>query len=243
MTDLVVIVPSRGRPAAAHELVQAFNHTTATRPCLVFAVGEDDPTLPEYWNLMTLTTSVHLHIQQVPAVDRPSTMNHALNRVARLVTEEWDTHPFAVGFMGDDHRPRTYGWDAAYLEALRELGTGIVYGDDQLQGERLPTQVAMTADIVRALGYMAPPDLWHMYVDNFWYDLGRAADCLRYLPQVTVEHLHPLAGKAAVDDSYRRSNAHEVYKHDAEVYRYHRDSGQLAVDAEKVRALRVGAPA
>jgi hypothetical protein len=90
--------------------------------------------------------------------------------------------------MGDDHFPRTHGWDQAYLDALRELGTGIVYGNDLLQGHRLPTQCAMTADIVRRWGYMALPTLRHMYVDNFWRDLGNAADCLRYLPEVVVEH-------------------------------------------------------
>jgi hypothetical protein len=237
MTDLVMVVPSRGRPAAAHELVQMFNNTAVTRPGLVFAVGEDDPTLPEYRRLTGLTLGVQLAIQPVPPVDRPSTMVHALNAVAVWLTNA-EGGPYAVGFMGDDHRPRTYGWDRMYLDALREMGTGIVYGDDLFQGEALPTQVAMTSDIIRALSFMAPPNLWHMFCDDFWRDLGRAAGCLRYMPEVVVEHLHPLAGKASVDASYLRSNDPAVYAHDADVYtRYHR-SGQFAADVLKVRALR-----
>lgn len=239
MHDLVVIVPSRGRPEAAHELVQAFNHTATTGPRLVFAVGEDDPTLPEYQDLLLLTSCVELVVWAVDPTDRPSSMGWALNIAARAAVAEYS---FAIGFLGDDHRPRTKGWDAAYLAALRDLGTGFVYGDDLYQGERLPTQWAMTADIVRALGYMTPPDLWHLFVDDFVRDLGRAAGCIRYLPDVVVEHLHPLAGKAAWDDSYRRSNAPEMYARDGAAYRAYLRDGFLA-DVAKVKALRAQVPA
>ena len=148
-----------------------------------------------------------------------------------------DRQPFAIGFMGDDHRPRTVGWDTAYLEALRELGSGIVYGNDLLQGERIPTQVAMTTDIVRELGFMAPPVLKHLYVDNFWRDLGTAAGCLRYLSNVVVEHMHPIAGKAPWDDGYARVNAPTMYSGDANAYAKWA-AMDLAAAVEKVRALR-----
>jgi hypothetical protein len=232
-----MVVPSRERPAQALALARAFNHTAVTRPGLVFAVAEDDPTLPEYRQMAVLTTGFGLAIQAVPPVDRPSTMTHALNAVAVWLANA-DGGPYAVGFMGDDHRPRTYGWDRMYLDALRDMGTGIAYGDDLLQGECLPTQVAMTSDIIRTLSFMAPPNLWHMFCDDFWRDLGRAAGCLRYMPEVVVEHLHPLAGKAPVDETYTLSNRPAVYEHDATIYgRYHL-SGQFAADVLKVQALR-----
>jgi hypothetical protein len=140
--------------------------------------------------------------------------------------------------MGDDHMPRTVGWDAAYLEALRELGTGLVYGNDLLQGSSLPTQVAMTTDIVRALGYMAPPDLTHLYVDNFWRDLGRSAGCLRYLPDVIVEHRHPAAGKAQWDAGYARVNNSAMYEHDATAYEQYIGAGELHAAVDVVKMLR-----
>ena len=148
---------------------------------------------------------------------------------------------FAVGFMGDDHRPRTVGWDKEYLDALRELGTGIVFGDDLYQGDKLPTQCAMTSDIVRALGYMAPPTLTHMYVDNFWRDLGTEADCLYYLPDVVVEHMHPIVGKAEWDEGHLRVNDRQVIDADEAAYVEHQTSGRFAADVAKVKALRGGA--
>ncbi|WP_037684635.1 hypothetical protein, partial [Streptomyces griseus] len=106
---------------------------------------------------------------------------------------------------------RTVGWAGRYVDELRQLGTGIVYGDDGYQGERLPTQWAMTADVVGALGRMVPAPVEHLYCDNSVLDLGRAAGCIRYLPDVLVEHMHPVAGKAADDDQYRRVNSSAQY--------------------------------
>jgi hypothetical protein len=227
VTDLVVIVPSRGRPDAAVELAQAFADTEATAH-LVFAVDEDDSTRFSYAEALKSYPWSTVH--WAPA---PSTMVKTLNVAANLFVNE----AHAIGFMGDDHRPRTPGWDRLYVEALRDLGTGIVYGNDLLQGERIPTQVAMTSDIVRALGHMAPPTLTHLYVDNYWRDLGEAAACLRYLPDVVVEHMHPVAGKADWDEGHKRVNQPSMYQRDAEAYgRYVTE--HFEADLAKVRALR-----
>ena len=224
MTDLVVIVPTRGRPEAAVTLARVFADTCTAGTRLVFSVDHDDPRLDEYSPLI-----------RNGLVDLDINANRSM--VQALNVTAWKTTEFAVGFMGDDHCPRTYGWDAEYLKALREMGTGIVYGDDLLQGERIPTQVAMTADIIRALGYMAPPTLTHLYVDNFWKDLGRAAGCLRYLPDVVVEHRHPVAGKAQWDAGYARVNAPLMYQRDADAYARYR-AERFEADVAKVKALR-----
>lgn len=230
MADLVVIVPSRGRPAAASELARAFGETRTTAH-LVFAIDEDDPTKGEYADALGVYPS-----SVIDTGGAPATMVRALNACAVKRASAPDA-PFAIGFMGDDHRPRTQGWDQAYLDALKELGTGIVYGDDLLQRQNLPTQCAMTSDIVKALGFMAPPTLRHLYVDNFWRDLGLAAGCLRYLPEVIVEHRHPVARKAEWDEGYQRVNSQEMYRSDAQAYAdYGRD--QFQADVAKVRALR-----
>ena len=118
-------------------------------------------------------------------------------------------------FIGDDHRPRTKHWDQEFIKTLKELGTGLVYGDDLFQGKNLATQIAMTADIVKALGGMTPPGLIHLYLDNFWMQLGNDLGALRFLPGVIIEHLHPVAGKAEWDEGYKAVNAEEVYSADA----------------------------
>lgn len=216
MDSLTVIVPTRGRPHTVAELAEAFRDTCTERTWLLFAVDEDDPHFEAYVDAAATHVSegfrVALHAQ-------PSgTMVSALNRGARLLLESQATvAPEAIGFMGDDHRPRTNGWDRAYLDALTAL-PGIVYGNDLLQGPALPTQCAISAHVVRALGHMAPQELTHLYVDNYWRDLGTAAGCLSYLPGVIVEHLHPMAGKADWDEGHRRVNQPAMYERDKAAY-------------------------
>lgn len=144
---------------------------------------------------------------------------------------------FAVGFMGDDHRPRTRGWDSVYLETLRELGTGFVYGNDLFQRQNIPTQVAMTSDIPATLGYMSPPELDHLCVDVVWKDWGIAIDKLVYLDEVVVEHVHYLAGKSKMDKTYALVNSRQMGDHDSRAYRQYNDSGRFAADVVKLKAL------
>jgi hypothetical protein len=236
MADLVVIVPSRDRPKAAHELHRAFVDTCTAPVRLIFAIDDrDQGRIYEY---------PHLHEGNVDTITwrTPSTnMVQALNAAAEDALNDpyllrHEKPPYALGFMGDDHRPRTVGWDQRYLDALREMGTGVVYGNDLFQGHRLPTQVAMTSDIVRAVGYMAPPALRHLFVDNTWLRWGKSLDRIRYLPDVIVEHRHPHAGKAQWDEGYLRVNSGEVASHDEAVFNAYVADG-LDADLAKIRAV------
>lgn len=213
---LVVIVPSRGRPHTVAELGRAFQDTCSEYTRLLFVIDGCDPAAVDYrfaweeqrrrgWGASTeIFSQPH------------GTMVTALNAGAARVLEAYPQVE-AIAFMGDDHRPRTEGWDVRYLEALRTL-PGFVYGDDLLQGPNLPTQVAISARVVRALGHMAPPVLTHLFVDNYWRDLGRTAGCITYLPDVVIEHVHPVAGKAPWDEGHRRVNRPELYEQDRAAY-------------------------
>jgi hypothetical protein len=101
----------------------------------------------------------------------------------------------------------------------------------------------MTADIVRALGKMVPAPVDHLYCDNAIRDLGRRADCLTYLPDVLIEHMHPAAGKASTDPQYQRVNSRQQYKGDRAAYHQWIESAQLELDAATVRKLTEGVPA
>jgi hypothetical protein len=226
--DLIVIVPTRGRPGNAVELIRAFEKTR-TKAKAVFVIDEDDPYVEAYLHALSRRPNVIVEM-----VHAPSTMVKALNTSAVGRANSIDP-PFAIAFMGDDHRPRTEGWDRAYVEALKNLGTGIVYGNDLLQGEALPTQVAMTSDIIRKLGYMAPPSLHHLYVDNFWLRLGHEIGW-RYMPDVIVEHVHPGAKKAEWDEGYERVNADEMWSHDKKAFRTYMRTG-FAPDAAKLKSM------
>lgn len=246
MRDLFVVVPTRSRPHNVLPVVEAWLATEAFGDAtLCFAIDHDDPAHGDYLDALQDAAALGdrgrppftLHVHQSP---RHEQLVPKLNGVATLHAS-LDPVPFAVGFAGDDHLPRTPGWARRYLDALRELGTGIVYPDDGYQGEKLPTSWAMTSDIIRSLGAMVPAGVEHLYCDNAVRDLGDRAGCLRYLPAVLVEHLNPYAnGKAEMDDQYARVNSRPQYRADRRAYRewVTRD---LPRQAAVVRSLRTGA--
>lgn len=197
--SLTVIVPTRGRPTNLADLLVSFEKTCDSDTRLVACVDNDDPELPRYQALAN-------SLQDDPSFRMETGPRLRLGPTLNLAGPKWAARSDAVAFMGDDHRPRTVGWDTRYMEELSRLGTGIVYGNDLIQGAALPTQVAMTSDIVRATGHMVPPGIVHLWLDNAWLALGQALGAITYLPDVVVEHLHPIAGKAPMDAGYAECN-------------------------------------
>lgn len=226
---LAVLVPTRGRPQNAVRLQQAFTDTDSLNATLIFVLDADDPELPGYWEAAGDRRIRHLTVHDG---EGGTGMTAALNYAATLHAGEYG----ALGFMGDDHLPRTAGWDAHVLGALGTDEPRIVYGDDLLQGANLPTAAFMPSRMVRALGFMAPPVLRHLYVDNFWLELGERLGTLHYLPDVVIEHLHPAAGKAVMDERYAVVNATEADAADRRAWRDFRDGLGMAGALRRVRA-------
>jgi hypothetical protein len=48
--------------------------------------------------------------------------------------------------------------------------------------------------------------------------LGKDLNALRYIPEVVLEHLHPIAGKAEWDEGYKDVNAQEIYSADKKAF-------------------------
>jgi hypothetical protein len=237
VTDLLVIVPTRSRPEAVGRVVAAWEETGAFADGgeLLFVVDYDDSRFADY--LATLSSTARgpgVHFRSIP---RWLPLVPKLNETARIHAH-LSPDVFALGFAGDDHLPRTSGWVKRYVEHLRSAGTGIVYCDDGYQGENIPTQWAMTADIVRTLDRMVPAPVEHLYCDNAVQDLGREAGCLTYLPDVLIEHMHPVAGKADSDEQYQRVNSRQQFRADRPAYRHWKtDPDGLTAAAAQVRAL------
>lgn len=241
---LHVFVPTRSRPASMTRLSEAFDKTCLDNHThLHWIVDHDDPEIDEYRKAFERSPRIFQSLWLAPS--GPPGIVHPLNWVIRqLLIEEpepgtsfnCDRIEF-VGFMGDDHIPRTAHWDTLLMGHMMNLKTGIVYGDDLFQHERIPTSVYMTADIVQKLGFMAPPELRHLFVDDYWRDLGNGIDRLRYYPDIVIEHLHYLNSKASEDATYERNNNAKSATIDKMAYELYKRTGKLARDVASIREL------
>jgi hypothetical protein len=201
---------------------------------LVFVLDTDDETMPEY---IRPRDGRELIVRR-PEHPNNTGMSAALNAGAKDVLAQWPEER-VLGFVGDDHRFRTPGWDDIFLESLNDR-PGFVYGNDLFwKNGEIPTQIFMSAGIVKKLGWMALPTAHHLYLDNTWLELGQATGSIRYFADVVVEHMHPSGGKGQWDDQYRKNNSEAMYHHDATAFAEWRDGEQFMEDVKRVRQALV----
>lgn len=235
---LAVVVPSRGRPGNVARLCRAINDTvTNDSTMIVFGFDDDDPELRGNKEVVQNLLGRNSRYSMLVSPPRARVgMVSVVNTIGMMLAGRnngWGV----VGVMGDDHLPRTEGWDETLLAAA--FG-GIAYGNDLLQGGNLCTAAFLDARIPRALGYLAPPQLRHLYVDNVWMDWGRGIGHLNYQDDVVIEHVHPGANKAPWDAGYEAVNGRETAQRDLEQYHQycgHRQpaEGQCALDVAAIR--------
>lgn len=218
MNDVLVIVPSRGRPDRLQTMLAAVTATSERSDVAVY-LDDDDPSPYRVANPVDVIYGPCLGLVG------------SINAVVKACP---DYAYYAA--LGDDHLPRTQGWDTRLVAAIEAHGgTGIAYGDDGLQGEWLPTAPLISADLISGLGWMAPPALRHMFPDNFWAELGRTLGCLLWVPDVYLEHMHFANGKAPMDATYEATNSEEAFEADHAAYKtYMRE--QFERDVARVRS-------
>lgn len=201
--SIAVLTPSRGRPERFREMCKAIERTAWGPVDVYVGLDEDDPMHEAYELPIGVTCMIR------PRMRLAGWTNVLAMQAIR------DGHD-VLAFLGDDHRPRTAGWDESVGLAFDRMGPGLVYCADGLQNERLPTAPFWSADIIDALGWFYPPVLKHLYADDYWLRLAKDLGRRTYLPDVLIEHEHPAAGKAEMDDVYRENDT--WYDHDHQAF-------------------------
>lgn len=180
------LLPSRGRPQLAQRL---FDSGFKTPGLLILDIGDaeqyEDVRLPDGWE----------------KIIRPR-----MYLSAKLNAGYWyrKEEPW-YGVLNDDHLPMTEDWDLKLVEALK---APMVWPKDNY-ADRISTPV-MQGDFVRKLGWVAPPDLNHFYIDDVHELLAECTGSTR-LESVTVSHEHVNKGRMRPDKTYmeRPSNARD----------------------------------
>jgi len=222
MSEMTILVPSRGRPENIIRLMDAWSTTTTRDTRLLVLVDDDDLKLDEYLAIP------NIDIQVGPRIRIGGTLNVVAPEIAKTSRN--------IGFMGDDHVPRTKGWDEKFINELDRLKVGVVYGNDLAHGAGLATSVTMTSNIVSTLGYICVPGSIHLFLDNFWMELGRGTN-ITYFDDVIIEHVHPNFQKALSDDTYTEANSPEVWGAD-EITFHNYVATQLQEDLRKLRTIQ-----
>ena len=224
--DLLIIVPTRGRPQNIARMLDAVHETSRMKTHLHFGVDDDDPELERYEYVMKQAGKDEDTLTAGPREGLTGWTNKIA--VARACEYSY------LASFGDDMVPRTPGWDKALIKGIERMGgTGFTYPWDGIR-EDIPEACVMSSNIVMELGWMAHPDLQHWYIDNVWADLGRGAGCIRHLRAIAVDHVWK-SDQTAKDSSTKLTE-------DRDAYYAWRKSGRMAEDIKIIAALRKAVP-
>lgn len=229
-----MIVPTRSRPKNVGGILEAWGETAAWGDASLWFVVDADDMMIDHYRACIPTVADSRHGANMIVMPEWMPLVPKLNFVASEFAKAGD-HRY-LAFMGDDHLPRTRGWTASLILNHRRNPNWIWYGRDGFQNQNLPTWWSMDAEIIRRLdGRMVPAPVQHLYCDNAVKALGMAAGCLGYDETILVEHMHPVVGKAKMDDQYARVNRRQQYEIDETLFRSWVADG-LERDAKLLRA-------
>lgn len=192
------VLPSLDRPHLLKRFFDSYKTTEGSTKGLVL-VDKTDPKKEEYLKLeypegwtLVLTDAILMGDKVREAWDQ-------------IIQDEW------VGILNDDHICQTKHWDKLVIEKIN--GKNVVGTNDGPTPDkpwnapnRICGAIAFSAPILKALGWMFPPGLQHLYSDDVWGYLFGQAKCCQILMEVCVEHRHVYNNPEAKDSTFEKVN-------------------------------------
>lgn len=220
MDKVLLSCPSRQRPDRLKEMLSSYAKTRSDGTDLVIYIDRDEPLICDYEALI-IPEGARLEIHE----------RTYLAHIHNNIINNNSGYDFYMP-VNDDIIFRTQGWDKILVSTIKEKGAGwgIAYGND-LAGNykyELPTFGMVSANIIRILGYVYPPEVYALFGDTFLLDLGRAIGRIFYNPDVIIEHIRQLDYM----NDYRASL--DFDKRDRKAYAGYFDSGNFDRDVDKI---------
>lgn len=195
-TDISILLPTRGRVAQMRRFLDSLAATAESpeRIEIVLYLDHDDPD-------SQAIADKRLRIVKLLGERRP--LGVMTNVCYAASSGRY------VLLCGDDSVFRTRHWDHAVKKMFARFpyGIALIFGDDLIQGPNLATTPFLSRTCCRLLGGPCPPIYQNEYIDTHIFDLflklGELGHHrLIYLPNVVIEHMHHVVGKAELDATY-----------------------------------------
>lgn len=194
MRKISVLCPTWGRPERLGQFIRSAL-LTVTHPMrleILVRVAAEDPAFEQY-EPHTLDTVRWFRLRGCPGYPAAieTLQQHAVGELL---------------FCGsDDSLFRTRGWDLMADNAFDAVPDGLLvaYANNG-QGREKCEQFFTTRRWVETVGWLMRAEYEHFCCDQDVEAIASGAGRLKFLPYLTVEHMHKKYGKAPDDDTYRR---------------------------------------
>jgi hypothetical protein len=208
---------TRGRPAQAAAAQQKWLNRAANPDAIehIFGLDADDP------------TSCFLNV-----------FNHVYTRGNGGPVEAWNacaakSRGEVLVQLSDDWEPPMH-WDKLILEAIGDTSKSAVLAvSDGHRKDDLLCMAILTRARYKQQGYLFHPEFFSMFSDN-WFSRQAFKDgvVIDARDRITFEHVHPAFGKAAMDETYARSNDGYHYKTGEGIFRRLCEGVKVSADIE-----------
>ena len=192
------MVPTRGRRARCERLLESFTATAGPDTDLLFITDADDQETYAGMDWGRASSAV---------LEPRDYLTGKLNKTAMAMADTYDV----LAWLADDCVPETPGWDKLMLATLKDElgGSGWVYPDDKRRSD-VPEHWMVSSDVVKTLGWFAPPHVQHFYCDNIVGELGKRAGLIRWCPEAVIRHEHYSVARDVEHDEVYQS-AEEMF--------------------------------
>lgn len=225
----LLLIPSLNRASRVETFLKSYKEAESSIPVLVI-VDKNDPGLDDYFKVDFRKDISFIMTQGVSMGDK--------------LRETWSIYKDLdhVMLCNDDHKiigPKE--WDKRLISKLN--GENFVSTSDgwKTDGKKtLPAgMTSWSGSLIRAVGYIFPPELNHMFIDNIWMDLGLETGCWDLDLDTIISHEHATRSPEWKDDTHHKS---ESFLHkDAETYLKWRNGDGYKNAIQAIRGLQNGA--
>jgi hypothetical protein len=176
-----VVMPTRGRPERCKQALES-----------LFATAEGEIELIVGFN----PDSQYPVDERAKVYLSPTGPSQRTGEMAAMATGE------IIMQGSDDFLWRTPGWDRIFHEKAEKHPIACFFFNDGRPEDKMDSCIpVVTRKFYEIAGYF-PSYFFHFYGDTWVADIANMAGCLRYVPEVVIEHMHPKFRKAQSDETY-----------------------------------------
>ncbi len=170
------LLPTKGRPDNLKRFLRSAREIGTSTPGLILINKSDTAD----YDSVTQNLIDGWTVLRVDATDYGEAIRSVWSRVKDL---PW------IGLVCDDLVPCTPNWDTQLIASLR--GWNVVSSNDGWQApKRMHGAIVWSGDLARAIGWVFPERLSHIFHDDIWETLGRETGNWEVRMDVMVKHLH-----------------------------------------------------
>lgn len=191
-----ILTPTRGRPANIARLVHSALDTAFHSNLIefIFYVDVDDQPSGDAIERLASTG-----VNTTMIAGERIVLSEMWNACARLA------HADIMMHCGDDIVFRSENWDGYVLGEFERYSDGIVlvHGRDGYQDRKLATHGFRHRNWMNVVGDFVPPYFSSDYNDTWVTEVADTLGRRSYLESVYTEHMHPVVGKAEIDQTHQ----------------------------------------